>query len=289
MQFNPPGNVKSIAGGAERALSATCTLSLRRSANNSAARSASARPESNEARSLAIPHSDTALLARLLGPLHDQDTAASLAERLMRNFGALERVVTAASVELKQIDGVNALTASLLLAQAELANALAMRRAAPRPRIGTIAAVIDHIQPRMASLPIETAHALFLNPRNVLVAEEELGKGTVNGVMIYPREVARHALLHRATAVVLAHNHPSGDTTPSLADVEMTESVRLALHALDIVLHDHLIIGGDAVFSFRDAGMLPPAGRGRDMHAGRGENMHTGRGRDTAAGSGLAA
>jgi DNA repair protein RadC len=204
------------------------------------------------------PHfaADVALLAPLLGFLHDDVTAEKLAKRLVQSFGGLERIVTAATVDLHQVAGVTAPTARLLQVQADMANALALRRAAPRQRIGSMSAVVAHIQPHLAHLKVETARALFLNARNALIGEEEVGKGTVNGVTVYPREVARHALLHHATAVVLAHNHPSGDATPSTADLEMTEQVRRALAALEIALHDHLIIAGGDLFSFRSAGLL---------------------------------
>jgi DNA repair protein RadC len=210
---------------------------------------------------------EAGLLARVLGGCDNNETIAILAARLIQAFCGLEGVVTATVTELRKVPGVTPPIARLLQAQAELSNALALRRTAPRQRIGTMSAVIAHIQPRVAHLRVETAHALFLNSRNILIGEEEIGQGTVNSVMVYPREVARHALVHRATAVVLAHNHPSGDVTPSIADLEMTEMVRQALAALDITLHDHLVIGVDDVFSFRSAGLMRSPRRARPVAA----------------------
>lgn len=210
---------------------------------------------------------EASLLARVLGGSDDDEPITILSTRLIHAFSGLEGVVTATVSELCQVPGVTPTIARLLQAQAELSNALALRRAAPRQRIGTMSAVIARIQPRVAHLRVETAHALFLNSRNVLIGEEEIGQGTVNSVMVYPREVARHALVHRATAVVLAHNHPSGDVTPSTADLEMTEMVRQALAALDITLHDHLVIGVDDVFSFRSAGLMRSLRRAKSVAA----------------------
>lgn len=210
---------------------------------------------------------DAALLARVIGGHQDDIAVTRLANRLIEAFFGLEKVVMATTAELARVPGVTPSIAKLLQAQAELCNTLALRRAAKCQRLGTTSAVVAHIQPRIAHLRVETAHALFLNSRNVVIGEEEIGRGTVNSVMIYPREVARYALVHRATAVVLAHNHPSGDVTPSAADLAMTETVHHALAALDIVLHDHIVISVDDVFSFRGAGLLPGARRAKPFMA----------------------
>ena len=97
---------------------------------------------------------------------------------------------------------------------------------------------------------------LFLDTRNRLLADEAQAKGTVNHTPVYPREVVRRALELQATAIILVHNHPSGDPTPSRDDIEMTREVATAAKALSIVLHDHVIVGNGAWLSFRREGLL---------------------------------
>lgn len=104
----------------------------------------------------------------------------------------------------------------------------------------------------MIGLERETVRALFLNPKNQLLALETVAEGSVNRVDIYPREVIRRALQHNATALVLVHNHPSGDPFPSEADLHMTSSFNNVCKAIELVLHDHIIIGTDGWFSFME-------------------------------------
>ena len=97
---------------------------------------------------------------------------------------------------------------------------------------------------------------LFLDRKNCLIADEEQARGTVDHVPVYPREVAKRALDLNASALILVHNHPSGDPTPSASDIDMTGRINQALTPLGVVLHDHLIIGSDAELSFRSEGLL---------------------------------
>lgn len=117
-------------------------------------------------------------------------------------------------------------------------------------------AVLDYCRAAMAFEKIEQLRILFLNSRNQLIADEVPQRGTVNHTPIYPREVARRALELGATAVILVHNHPSGDATPSGDDIEMTRKVRDTLKSLDIALHDHIIIAGKEVVSMKSIGLL---------------------------------
>ena len=108
----------------------------------------------------------------------------------------------------------------------------------------------------MAHRETEQFRVLFLDRKNVLIADEEQAKGTVDHVPVYPREVVKRALELNASALILVHNHPSGDPAPSESDISMTEKVAAAANTLSITLHDHLIIGKSAEFSFRTAGYL---------------------------------
>ena len=108
----------------------------------------------------------------------------------------------------------------------------------------------------MAYRETEQFRILFLDQKNVLIADEEQARGTVNHVPVYPREVAKRALELNATAIILVHNHPSGDPTPSRADIEMTEQIGLACEAIGVVIHDHVIVGKETDASFRSLGLL---------------------------------
>jgi DNA repair protein RadC len=128
------------------------------------------------------------------------------------------------------------------------------------PRHGILTALpVDawpYLHAAMAREPIEQFRVLFLDTRNRLIADEKQARGTVNHTPVYPREVVKRCLDLGATAIILVHNHPSGDPTPSRADIEMTAEVKAAAGALGIVLHDHLIIGNGRQLSFRREGLL---------------------------------
>jgi DNA repair protein RadC len=108
----------------------------------------------------------------------------------------------------------------------------------------------------MAHRETEQFRILYLDRKNILIADETQAAGTVDHVPVYPREVAKRALELNASAVILVHNHPSGDPTPSHEDVEMTERVRFACEAIEVTVHDHVIIGKDRETSFRGQGLL---------------------------------
>ena len=108
----------------------------------------------------------------------------------------------------------------------------------------------------MAHRETEQFHFLYLDRKNMLIGDEEQAKGTVDHVPVYPREVAKRALELNASAIILVHNHPSGDPTPSLSDIDMTARVNAACEALGLTLHDHLIIGKSQELSFHAEGYL---------------------------------
>jgi DNA repair protein RadC len=117
-------------------------------------------------------------------------------------------------------------------------------------------AVTAYLRARFAAAPREVFHVLFLDRKNQLIADECLGRGTVDHAPVYPREVVRRALELSASALLIVHNHPSGDPTPSSADVAMTKAVVEAARALAITVHDHLVVGGDQVASLRALGLM---------------------------------
>ena len=125
-----------------------------------------------------------------------------------------------------------------------------------RPVLTSTEAVRTYLRARLAALPREAFHVLFLDKKNQLIADERMAEGTVDHAPVYPREVVRRALELSASAIVLAHNHPSGDPAPSRADIDMTQQVVAAARALQIAVHDHFVVGGDQVASLRALGLM---------------------------------
>lgn len=179
-----------------------------------------------------------------------------LARHLLEIFGDFNRVISAAPERLLQVKGVGeALVTDLKVLEAA-AQRLARAKVMQRQIISSWDALLDYCHTVMAHRATEHFRVLFLDRKNSLIADEEQARGTVDHVPVYPREVAKRALDLNASAVILVHNHPSGDPSPSQSDIEMTERVNQALSPLGIVLHDHLIIGSSAELSFRSEGFL---------------------------------
>lgn len=179
-----------------------------------------------------------------------------LARTLLDHFGDFNRVITAPEVRLRDVAGVgDAVIVELKILEAA-AHRLARAKIMRQHIISSWDALIDYCHTTMAHRETEQFRVLYLDRKNVIIADEEQGKGTVDHVPVYPREVAKRALELNASALILVHNHPSGDPTPSQADIDMTQQILSACHALGLVLHDHLIIGKSRELSFRTEGLL---------------------------------
>ncbi|MFZ7090830.1 RadC family protein [Primorskyibacter sp. 2E233] len=179
-----------------------------------------------------------------------------LARELLETFGDFNGVVSAPIARLQQVKGLgDAVVTELKIVEAA-AHRLARSRVIRKHLLSSWDALLDYCQTAMAHGDIEQFRVLYLDRKNVLIADEAQARGTVDHVPVYPREVVKRALELNATAMILVHNHPSGDPTPSHADIEMTEQIRLAADALGITLHDHLVIGKSRELSFRAEGLL---------------------------------
>ena len=179
-----------------------------------------------------------------------------IAAVLIESFGDFNRVISAPISRLLEIEGVDHAVAQDLKIVEAAAHRLARARVMQRPVISSWDAVLDYCHTTMAHRETEQFRVLYLDRKNILIADEEQARGTVDHVPVYPREVVKRALELNASALILVHNHPSGDPTPSDADITMTNQIRDAAEALDIQLHDHLIIGKSTELSFRGAGYL---------------------------------
>jgi DNA repair protein RadC len=188
----------------------------------------------------AIPRQDVKPLARLL----------------LDTFGDFNRVISASPTRLAMVKGVGeAVILELKIVEAA-AQRLMRARVMHRPVLSSWDALLDYCHTAMAHRETEQFRILFLDRKNVLIADEEQARGTVDHVPVYPREVVKRALELNASALILVHNHPSGDPTPSDADLAMTHQIGEACGALGLTLHDHLIIGKSRELSFRSAGYL---------------------------------
>jgi DNA repair protein RadC len=204
----------------------------------------------------ATPMPDYELLELVLFRAIPRRDVKPLARELMDRFGDFNRVITASEARLRDINGVaDAIIVELKIIEAA-AQRLARARVMQQPVVSSWDALIDYCHTAMAHRETEQFRVLYLDRKNVLIADEEQGKGTVDHVPVYPREVAKRALELNAYAIILVHNHPSGDTTPSTADIDMTRQISNACDALGLTLHDHLIIGQSQELSFRSAGYL---------------------------------
>ena len=179
-----------------------------------------------------------------------------LARRLLDRFGDFNRVLSAPPARLVEVAGVGpAVVQELKIVEAS-AQRLARSRVMHRPVLTSWETLLDYCHTAMAHREIEQFRVLYLDRKNVLIADEEQARGTVDHVPVYPREIMRRALELTASALILVHNHPSGDPTPSQADIAMTNRIVAAAEVMGIAVHDHLIIGKSRELSFRSAGLL---------------------------------
>ncbi|OCC01071.1 hypothetical protein BA190_30745 [Labrys sp. WJW] len=174
-----------------------------------------------------------------------------LAKALIARFGSLAEVLGAPIARLREIDGVSDGVAGDLKIVEAAGHRLAKGGIAKRPVLSTSAALIDYCRSTMAFAEREIFRILFLDTKNGLIADEVQQRGTVNHTPVYPREVVKRALELSATALILVHNHPSGDPSPSSADVSMTRTIADVAGPLGIVVHDHIIIGRDGHVSLK--------------------------------------
>jgi DNA repair protein RadC len=199
---------------------------------------------------------DYELLELLLFRAIPRQDVKPLARLLLDTFGDFNRVCTAAPARLMAVKGVGEAVVQELKIVEAAAQRMMRARVMHRPILSSWDALLDYCHTAMAHRETEQFRILFLDRKNVLIADEEQAKGTVDHVPVYPREVVKRALELNASALILVHNHPSGDPTPSEQDISMTMQIQDAATVLGLVLHDHLIIGKSRELSFRAKGYL---------------------------------
>jgi DNA repair protein RadC len=207
-----------------------------------------------EAGAAAFP--DYELLELILFQAKPRQDTKPLAKALMARFGSFANVIGADVAQLMAVpDMGEASVVALKAIQAGVERVLKDEVRA-NPVLSSWDKVVDYCRAAMARSAIEQFRLLFLDRKNVLIADEVQQTGTVDHTPVYPREVVKRALELGASAIVMVHNHPSGDPTPSKADVEMTRAVQTACATLGIDLHDHLVIGRHAHASLRGLGLM---------------------------------
>lgn len=199
---------------------------------------------------------DYELLELILFRAIPRQDVKPLARALMDGFGDFNRVLSAPLERLLETRGVGAAVATELKIVEAAAHRLARARVLDRQVISGWDALLDYCRTAMAHGEVEQFRVLYLDRKNVLIQDEPQAKGTVDHVPVYPREILKRALALNASALILVHNHPSGDPTPSEADIAMTRTIDDGCRALGLTLHDHLVIGKSAEVSFRSEGLL---------------------------------
>ena len=180
----------------------------------------------------------------------------TLAKTLIARFGSFSAAISAPPDELREVRGIGDSAIATMKVIRLAALRLARAEVIDQPVLNNWDRLMDYLHAVLARERIEQFRVLFLDTRNRLLADEAQARGTVNHTPVYPREVVKRALELKATALILVHNHPSGDPTPSRDDLEMTQEVKRAASALSIVLHDHVIVGNGKWLSFRQEGLL---------------------------------
>jgi DNA repair protein RadC len=199
---------------------------------------------------------DYELLEMVLFRAIRQGDTKPLAKALLARFGSFAEVISAPAERLMEVKGAGPAVATELALIRAAALRLARGEVINRPVLSSWNAILDYCRAAMAFADIEQFRILFLDKKNQLIADEVQQEGTVDHTPVYTREVIKRALELSASAIILAHNHPSGDPTPALADIDMTKKIAAAGEKLGVTVHDHIIIGRKGHVSFRALGLF---------------------------------
>jgi len=185
-----------------------------------------------------------------------QGDTKPLAKALLAQFGSLANILNAEPAALQRVPGVGEASAAALRSVAVAARRMARSEVRGRPVLGSWQALIDYLTIDMAHLTVERVRVLYLDTRNHLILDHHVGDGSIDEAAIHPREVIRKALDVGATALIMVHNHPSGDPSPSRADIHITRQIAEAGRLMGVAVHDHVIIGRNEHVSLRSKGLI---------------------------------
>jgi DNA repair protein RadC len=196
------------------------------------------------------------LLGILLGKGTRKKTAIDLARELLDRYESLQKLFSRSPSELTTVKGIGPAKAAILSAAFELVRRIQSRKGADRPLFKRSSDVAGHYLPLMRDLRKEVFKVLLLNRANRFIKEAFISEGTLDASVVHPRDVFREALLEPAAAIILIHNHPSGNPSPSDEDLRITKQLVEAGRLLGIKVYDHIILAGESYASFADQGLL---------------------------------
>lgn len=200
--------------------------------------------------------SDYELIEILLFYAIPRKDVKPLAKELMNSFGSIGALLGGTMEKISDVPGTNESTSILLKMVKELINRALAERVIQKNIISSWAALLDYLRYNMADLKIEQFRVLFLNKKNVLIADEVMAMGTIDQTPVYPREIVKKSIYHEAGAIILVHNHPGGDTRPSNADIDLTTEIVKACETINVTVHDHVIVGSSGHYSFKSNMLL---------------------------------
>lgn len=199
---------------------------------------------------------DYEVLEYLLFAAIKQGDTKPIAKALIKRFGTLAGVLNADAKALQSVKGIGETSAAALKSVALAARRMARVEVQQKPVLGSWQALLDYLTIDMAHLTVERVRVLYLNTQNRLILDEHVGDGSIDEAAIHPREIIRQALDIGASALILVHNHPSGNPEPSRADIQITNRIAEAGRLLGIVVHDHIIIGREGHTSLKAKGLI---------------------------------
>jgi DNA repair protein RadC len=195
--------------------------------------------------------SDYELLELLLFQSIPRKDVKPLAKELLQNFGDFKNLLNAGNQEISKINGTNEnITISFKLIK-ELINRVLKQRIINKNAISSWSSLLDYLKFNMSNLKVEQFRVLFLNKRNILIADEIMSVGTIDQAPVYPREIIKRSLFYEAGAIILVHNHPGGVSKPSNSDITLTNKIVEACKTVNVTVHDHVIIGNEEFYSFK--------------------------------------
>ncbi len=199
---------------------------------------------------------DYELIELLLFGAKPRGDVKPLAKKLIKTYGSLADVVSADPTTLGLEEGLGEAAVCMLKTAQATAERLLQEQVMNKPVLSSWQMLMDYCRASMAYHGVEQFRVLYLNRKNVLIADELQARGSIDHTPVYPREVIKRALELDASALIMVHNHPSGDTTPSQSDIDMTKRIRDIARPLSLELHDHVIVGRKGYYSFKSNGLI---------------------------------
>lgn len=199
---------------------------------------------------------DYELLELLLFQAVPRRDVKPLAKELLQKFGNFNQLINAEKDKIFAVDEAKEPTYLQLRLLKELLNRIFQSEVKEKNIISSWSALLDYLKFNMGCLKIEQFRVLFLNKKNILIADEVVATGTIDQTLVYPREIVKKSLFHEAGAIILVHNHPSGNTKPSKSDIDLTTQIINACNMINVTVHDHVIISSDNYYSFKSNMLL---------------------------------